>query len=360
MQQRRLNGLPKIQDTRLHTFNMARQLQRGILYFLALEDPAGGAVPPFYKIGVTTDTVDKRIRQLQTGNPFRIVPHTTMVVEGAEFVERHLHRLYSAKRRILEWFTFSPSELQEVIETAEAYSEEFSDLVVETRQSDSTYSTDDVISPTPDALKLHEEAIRLEGLKTQNGLRKATIKSQIHALVGTSRGVPGIVTVAIYKPVTSFKKALLKKEDPDLYDQYMTKTKFKQSMTVLGKAKPSDFAQLFEDKKQAATGVPKVGPDDVTDVRLDRTDNSVDLHDAYIRLLEEDAAISIDLDLVKMKLKTQCGDAAGIDGVCTYVRGDSRDFDEESFKEDHLPLFEEFTTTGTANRRVAIKRSRDY
>ena len=67
---------------------MARQLQKGVLYFLALEDPAGGAVPPFYKIGVTTDTVDKRIRQLQTGNPFRIVPHRTLVLEGAEFVER--------------------------------------------------------------------------------------------------------------------------------------------------------------------------------------------------------------------------------------------------------------------------------
>ena len=339
---------------------MARQLQKGILFFLALEDPAGGAVPPFYKIGVTTDTVDKRIRQLQTGNPFRIVPHTTMVVEGAEFVERHLHRLYSAKRRVLEWFSFSPDELQEVIETAEAYSDEFSDLVVETRQTDSTYSTDDVISPTPEAAELHKEAVRLEGLKTQNGLRKAVIRSQVLALVGTSRGIPGIVTVAIYKPVTSFKKALLKKDDPALYDRYMTKIQFKQSMTVLDKAKPSDFAQLFDEKKKAAAGVSKVSPDDVTDVRLDRTDDSADLHDAYIRLLEEDAAISIDLDLVKMKLKTQCGDAAGIEGVCTYVREDKTSFDGERFEQDHPDLHDEYTTTGTSMRRASVKRSRDY
>jgi hypothetical protein len=339
---------------------MARQLQKGVLYFLAMEDPAGGSVPPFYKIGVTTDTVDKRIRQLQTGNPFRIVPHTTMVVEGAEFVERHLHRLYSAKRRLLEWFTFSPNELQEVIETAEAYSAEFSDLVVETRKTDSTHSTDDLISPAPEALNLHEEAVRLEGQKTQNGLRKAVIKSQILALVGTSRGVPGIVTVAIYKPVTSFKKALLKNDDPDLYDQYMTITTFKQSMTVLGKAKPSDFAQLFDEQKQAAAGVPKVGPDDVTDVRLDRTDDSVDLHDTYIRLLQKGATISIDLDLVKMKLKTQCGDAAGIEGVCTYLREDKTSFDKEKFEQDHPDLHDEYTTTGTSMRRVSVKRSRDY
>ncbi len=339
---------------------MARQLQKGVLYFLALEDPAGGAVPPFYKIGVTTDTVDKRIRQLQTGNPFRIVPHTTMVVEGAEFVERHLHRLYSAKRRVLEWFSFSPDELQGVIKTAEAYSEEFSDLVVETRQTDSTYSTDDVITPTPESLDLHNDAIRLEGLKTQNGLRIAAIKSQIVALVGTSRGIPGIVIVAIYKPVTSFKKGQLKKGDPVLYEQYMTKTDFKQSMTVLGKAKPSDFGQLFDEKKNAAAGVSKVSPDDVTDVRLERTVDAADLHDSYIRLLEEDAAISIDLDLVKMKLKTHCGDAAGIDGVCTYVREDKTSFDGEKFERDHPDLHDKYTTTGSSRRTVSVKRSRDY
>jgi len=339
---------------------MARELQKGILYFLALEDPAGGAVPPFYKIGVTTDTVDKRIRQLQTGNPFRIVSHTTMVIEGAEFVERHLHRLYSAKRRILEWFTFTPDELQGVIEVAKAYSEEFSDLVVATRNTDSMYSTDDIITPTPKVTELHTEAVKLEGLKTQNSLKAATIKSQILSLVGTSRGIPGIVTVAIYRPVTSFKKALLKKNDLRIHDQYMTKIQFKQSMTVLGKTNPSDFTQLFDDKKKAAGDVPKVKPDDVTDVRLNRTDNSIDLHDAYLLLLEEGAAISIDLDLVKMKIKTHCGDAEGIDGVCTYVREDKTSFDKDRFEQEQPDLYEEYTTTGTSIRRTSVKRSRDY
>ena len=38
---------------------MAREMQKAILYVLKLEDPTGGPVPPFYKIGITTDTVDK-------------------------------------------------------------------------------------------------------------------------------------------------------------------------------------------------------------------------------------------------------------------------------------------------------------
>ena len=306
---------------------MARQLQKGVLYFLALEDPAGGAVPPFYKIGVTTDTVDKRIRQLQTGNPFRIVPHRTLVLEGAEFVERHLHRLYSANRRMLEWFTLSPDELEEVIEEAEGFAEGVSDLIVEVRELDTTPSTRAMMSPTPEAIQLHGEAVRLEGMKTQNALRIKTVKSRILATVGTKRGIPGIVTVSIYKPVTSFKKAQLKKADPVLYEQYMTNTKFKQAMTILGKPKPSDFTRLFDEHKQAAATIPKTAPDDVEDEKLDRTDDTIDLHDDYVRLLEKDATIDRDLVLVKMRLKSICGDSIGIDGVCTYLREDRKVFD---------------------------------
>ncbi|HIG33654.1 MAG TPA: hypothetical protein EYQ11_02065 [Candidatus Poseidoniales archaeon] len=78
------------------------------------------------------------------------------------------------------------------------------------------------------------------------------------------------------------------------------------------------------------------------------------------RQLQKGATISIDLDLVKMKLKTQCGDAAGIEGVCTYLREDKTSFDKEKFEQDHPDLHDEYTTTGTSMRRVSVKGSRDY
>jgi len=140
----------------------------------------------------------------------------------------------------------------------------------------------------------------------------------------------------------------------------MTDTKLKQSMTILGKAQPSDFTKLFDQQKQASAGAPKVGADEVEDVKLERTDDTIDLHDAYIRLLEEDAAIIRDLVLVKMKLKTHCGDAAGIDGVCTYVREDIRSFGEEAFKQDHPDVHETYTIKGSSMRRATVRRTRDY
>ena len=339
---------------------VARQLQKATLYFLALEDPAGGPVPPFYKIGTTTDTVDKRIRQLQTGNPFRIVPHRTFEVEGAELVERHLHRLFTAKRRLLEWFTLSEDELEEVIEEARVFADEVEELVVEVRDLDQTHSTDVVIDPTPEMLDLHSEALRLEALKTQNKLRSSAIKSQLMTLTGTSRGIQGITRVNVYKPKETFKKMLLKGVHPDLYDQYLTKSMFKHAMSVLERAKPSDFRQLYDANKQASAAAPVVEPNDVTGDYEDRSAAAIAIHEEYLRVLGEDGAVERDLLLVKMMLKAHCGTARGIDGVCTYVREDRMAFDEEQFKDDHPNLHDDFTTTSNPQRRAFVWRSRDY
>lgn len=339
---------------------MARELQKGILYFLKLEDPAGGTVPPFYKIGITTGTLDKRINTLQTGNPYKIVPHHTMEVEGAEFVERHLHSLYSSKRRMLEWFEFTSEEIEEAIEVAKDYAQQFSDLVVEIRSLDQRHSNGINISATPEVLDLHKEALRLEELKTKLGLERSAIKSRLLSLVGTSRGIPGIVRVSIYKGTTSFKMVELRKNEPDVYDKYLTKVEFSQTMKLSGKSKPSDFKQLYEEKKAAAALIKKVEASDVGSDKIDRDTSSVALHEKYVQFIEEIGKINIDLDLVKMKLKSHCGENSGIDDVCTYIREDKKKFDREKFEADHPHLVKKYTTTGSDRRVVQVSKSRDY
>ncbi len=339
---------------------MARQFQKATLYVLKLEDPAGGQVPPFYKVGITTDTVDKRIRQLQTGNPFRIVPHVTMDIEGAELVERHLHRAFSNNRRILEWFRLDDDELSDVIEEAKSFRDEVEELVVVVRDLNQTPSTNAIMPPTQDALDLHKEALRLHAEKTQNSLRSATLKSRLLAMSGSSRGIIGITRVSIYSPKESFRKMELKKAHPDIYDQYENVPSFSSRMTLVGTQTPQDFQSLFQEKKDAAATVPKVSVDDVTDDKLDRTDDSSGIHQSYLEVLAEDGIVQRDLMLVNMRLKAICGTAGGIDGVCTYTREDKMSFDAERFKEDNPSLYQEFTSLGKARRTAVVMRSRDY
>ncbi len=339
---------------------MARQLQKAILYVLKLEDPSGGPIPPFYKIGITTDTVEKRIRQLQTGNPFRIVPHTTYSIEGAELVERHLHRMFTNNRRILEWFALSDDELSEVLSEAERFRDEVEDLVVAVRGLDETYSDDRMIDPTSEATALHLEAVRLHAEKIQNDLRMKEAKAQILKLTDVSKGIEGISQVSIYSPKTSFRKADLKKHEPKLYDQYMTLSEFKSSLKVIGQHTPSKFPKLYDANKAAQAQVPKVSPDDVKDEYLKRTNDAVQLHTSYIMMASDNGLIERDLTMVRMKLKVICGDARGIRGVCEYVREDRLTFDVDRFKVEHPDVHSRFTTLGTTTRRATVKRSRDY
>ena len=339
---------------------MSRILQKATLYVLGLEDPAGGPVPPYYKLGITTDTVDKRIRQLQTGNPYRIVALHTLEIEGAEIVEQNLHRVYAPHRRILEWFELSDDELAAVLRAAEDLRDDIEALVVEVRGLDQQPSNNVILNATPEAQTLHQEAVALEGAKTQNSLKVAVLRSRLAALTGAGRGIVGITVVLVTSPTSGFSRMALKADDEDLYRQYLTIPEFKHSLKVLGKPTPRDFPQLNAEKTQAAAAVPAVAAEEVTPDRTDRTVDVVQLHSEYIDLVSMGGDIDRDLMMVKMRLKTLCGQARGIDGVCEYVREDRMTFDEDSFMADHPGLYEQFTIQRQPQRRLAVKRSRDY
>jgi len=339
---------------------MSRILQKATLYILGLEDPAGGTVPPYYKVGITTDTVAKRIRQLQTGNPYRIVALHTFEIEGAEIVEQSLHRVYAPNRRILEWFELSDAELAAVLQAAENLKDDIEALVVEVRDLDQQHSNDTMLNPTAEAIDLHLQAVTLEGQKTQNSLRIATMRSSLARITGTTRGIEGITQVSITNPSPGFSKRELKSADPDLYNDYLTIPEFKVSMKVLDKPTPGNYPNLVADKKQAAAAAPNVDPDDVTPDKESRTTDAVQLHSEYINLVSQGGAIDRDLLLVKMKLKTLCGQARGIDGIFEYVRADRMTFDEDSFEVDNPALYAQFTVQPQPQRRFAVMKSRDY
>jgi len=64
----------------------------------------------YYKVGKTTNSADKRLQGLQTGNP-------QLLVKVAEYpcplsVEKKLHYLLSGKRVKGEWFRLNQKDLE--------------------------------------------------------------------------------------------------------------------------------------------------------------------------------------------------------------------------------------------------------
>lgn len=71
-------------------------------------------VGDFFKIGYTTNSVEKRVKQLQTGSPDKITIKYIFESNYKMSVERSLHRLFSHKRISGEFFDLSVDDLNKI------------------------------------------------------------------------------------------------------------------------------------------------------------------------------------------------------------------------------------------------------
>lgn len=69
----------------------------------------------YYKIGITSRDIAKRIEDMKTGNPFQIYEYFHLECANANKLEKELHLLWSHKNQYREWFELSESDLQNII-----------------------------------------------------------------------------------------------------------------------------------------------------------------------------------------------------------------------------------------------------
>jgi hypothetical protein len=74
-----------------------------------------------YKIGITTSTVTKRVRSLQTGSPYKITRYWSKRCSNYQEMERYFHRKFAKKRLCGEWFALDDKDL-EFIKSCKRYS----------------------------------------------------------------------------------------------------------------------------------------------------------------------------------------------------------------------------------------------
>lgn len=67
----------------------------------------------YYKIGITTN-INKRISDLQTGNPFLIQLVFFKIVNDASDLESELHKKYKNKNVLGEWFWLNNEDIQDI------------------------------------------------------------------------------------------------------------------------------------------------------------------------------------------------------------------------------------------------------
>ncbi len=81
----------------------------------------------YFKIGRTENDVEKRIKQLSTGNPFQLTPFDVIVTDHASKCETFLHNRLQPKRSresdAKEFFVVEPDEMRQEIHLARGYVE---------------------------------------------------------------------------------------------------------------------------------------------------------------------------------------------------------------------------------------------
>ena len=68
-----------------------------------------------YKIGVTTGSIEKRIKKLQTGNSGEITMSRYYETDYPFFIERALHLKYESKKVLNEWFSLTDEDAKNFI-----------------------------------------------------------------------------------------------------------------------------------------------------------------------------------------------------------------------------------------------------
>ena len=69
-----------------------------------------------YKIGVATGTVEKRIKELQTGNSGELIPLKTYWSEDPFYLETQLHLYFRSKKIMNEWFELTDDDVKKFLD----------------------------------------------------------------------------------------------------------------------------------------------------------------------------------------------------------------------------------------------------
>jgi len=67
-----------------------------------------------YKIGITINP-EQRLRQLQSSSPVDLAIVCAKNVDDAPGAELHIHTMYAANRKHLEWFTLKPKDVKTIV-----------------------------------------------------------------------------------------------------------------------------------------------------------------------------------------------------------------------------------------------------
>lgn len=337
----------------------ALNLKQGHVYFLGMKDPTEEQKFTHYKIGITDGTVQDRINQLQTGNPFEIVEYDSFHSQAAQLIERQLHKQWAQERVRLEWFKLSKDQLETIIQEAREYEQQIGEKAVRVRDFDQHPSNGHLLAPSDSIVELHASAQALLAEQVQNKLRLDHLENQLRSITGITAGIEGVTQVSSTRPGARFQAKEFRETYGDIYQRYLTVDRLVCGFQFEGKPRVTSYPELHEAVKESKEAVPEL-TSEFSEEAIARTSDAASLHDRYLKETEEAARIKSELVLLQLELRDLCGENEGIEGVCHYRREITQDLDRDALQRAHPEEYESCVREVQSKPRFKIMESRAY
>ncbi len=331
---------------------------KGEIYFI--REIEAGQFSPHTKIGLISYKKDRsstdRLPEHQTGNPRKLVLAHAVVTDCVTAVETYMHRKFASHRGLGEWFQFDEIQLINAIEFCERLSKRFSE---EAAVFDASVALKDIksngenVEATAESMlwfgkHVASAALIRESEKLTNMYEELIREAEMTG-IDTSRNAEFRSTSRSVFNEKGFKEKYL-----EIWDMYAHETLSISGRFVIEKDDDLDvdIANDFPDFASLRDQFAKFFSSDESHARKLEI---LKVH--YLDLLGYIKEAKIEKEIAEAHLKSICGAADGIFGICKWKRIEKSiiSLDKKSLELNHPNEFKEFLTLKTVESLVTEK-----
>lgn len=334
----------------------------GEIYFLRERDVISGDVSSYVKIGLVRAADDRgsedRLKEHQTGNPRVLCVHDIVKTFRVSTVEGMMHRKLATKMVLGEWFKLSESELVDAITMCKTFAlstEEHEGRLIQVALLESCESKAELVDASEEALNWAR--IFIEASAVVSSCKKLSASFTAHTAAARDRGEEtiAIAKVQTRKGAETFDDDGFKNEFPELLAQ------FEESKESISKT------FTLSNKKSYDLDIARIHPelfglqqrfDEIAAKVVSEEQAVVGLQDIYLNVLGILTEANWDKEVAQTHLKLICGDAAGINGVCSWsrVRKVTLSINKRALKSTYPDEYAKYVSVGLAKEILVLKK----
>jgi hypothetical protein len=333
------------------------------VYFLSLVDPDDPARDlQRVKVGTTKTDVEKRIAQLQTGNPHAIRCLAAFRSPVARQVEHWVHRTHAAMLVNVEWLRIPRDDVAPLVAAAQKEAKRLGRIARNIEKWSSTLSNGRERAPSKRQLDIYTAAgalrVEIRGVELRAGL----VASRIFVAAGQVERVPGILKVQVSPASYAFSGKLAAELFPDLFAEHLFE-RIEGRFCWKGMGRPSFSVEIERERAALTADVEALDAAILTcgvSSEAPRTQELSDLHAEYLSVKERQSRLKLDEEEFKSALIQELEDFEAIRGVCSYRRATHERLDSKGFRRVHPVQAEQCRVERRAHVRRQIFMIRSY